>query len=249
MTHANRHTPSRLPRSSESAHTAEVPQDRPTKVALIQCGYGGSAIELLDAFQPRHTDYCRFHNIDYLCVRGRIRTEMGPFAERYHLMLSLFDYYDLLVYMDCDALICNLTVDFRDVPIGAGFGGMTLHNEFWGVMMGVQYWRTDPSVKPILQQLLHVPLNDEVWFNDGVSQRLREEGQITVLPECWHSGLMSGHRFHHDTVVRAVHGTGWDSRLNILTQQLTIFNNMWATKRFDDDNLVGNWRKVGAGLA
>lgn len=202
------------------------------KTILIQCGYG-VCVPLLDEFQHRHTIYCKKHDIDYLCLRGCATRERGLFADRYLLMLSILDHYDLIVYMDTDAIICDFDTDLRDVPIGNAWGGITRWEENGNILAGVQYWKgKQPHLRELFTVLFDVPGSlDEEWFNAGPAFKMIAGGDLTVLPYRWHSNVIHNHPLEADTVIRAVHGFNGHDRLGMLKQELSKFEKLHYEKK------------------
>lgn len=175
------------------------------KALLLQIGIGEGFGEMLDLSRERHEGYCRRHRFDLWAVRENVWPELPVMWQRYQWMQTAFAVgYEMVVYMDADALIVDEGADLRAAlrrkPLGLVYGqapgGEPAHYN-----CGVIFARRHPWVQAQWAELLTQAPRSEYtpgprWWEDGGSEqrRLNELLKVPVYAETverldrrWHS--------------------------------------------------------------
>lgn len=170
------------------------------RAVLIQQVYPGLGyLPLLKECFERHARYCEKFGIDYQTYLQQMRPEEnGAWDKVILVQKALQDGYDLVVWLDADAMIWDLDTDLRSVPnppdtIGAVvFEKCRFYEAHYNA--GVLYFRNGPSVRLFVAAWLAGYPGEHKWHEQKVFNDM-SSNIVCALPATWnytafrHSGV------------------------------------------------------------
>lgn len=177
------------------------------RTLLLQQTYPGSDyIDMIELTKERHEEYCRSFGIEYqLHVCGELHEPGG--WEKLRLVKERFEQYDLIIWLDADAFIEDVTVDLRTVPTSPDSIGaiwFPVPRPHWNV--GVMYFRPGKETSAFLDKWLARYPGEGDWHEQQVFQELAVmwNAPVITLPDEWNSSLE--HNWKGKRIISAFHG-------------------------------------------
>ena len=144
---------------------------------IIQIAYSGSKYaELIALAYPRHVRYALQHRFDYLAYVGSImqieEPHLGGWEKLFLIQQALEHGYDFVAYIDADALIADLSADWRDALRGRPFSiGACQHPKRGGHLnAGVLFFRRAEATMRFVRD----------WLSNRASETDRWQEQATL---------------------------------------------------------------------
>lgn len=194
------------------------------KTCLIQCA-SGPFTDTQRRVWGWHASYCDRHGIDYLCHLGRVPSQVdrNPMWDRVPLLQSMLGVgYDLVVWLDTDALVVDATVSLAEAAaefehVGAvrhplPFGSQPYHHN-----CGVMFFKNTGQARELLERTDALgPVAGAIWQVQSTLLTVNDRmgGVITRIDVRWNS--TEGANESDRPVVRAWHGQGTVGREKLL---------------------------------
>jgi hypothetical protein len=186
------------------------------KTLLIQQVYPGRGYtSLLAECFARNATYCERYDIDYQVNISEIRDpKFGGWDKVTHVQRAL-DSYELVVWLDADAILYDLSRDLRSVPLAPDrIGVVQFFLPVQHLNVGVLYFRNGPSVKRFVASWLEKFPGEGAWHEQAVFNQIRDE-TIVLLPNEWNRNYDSNPSAN--PVVLGFHGFGpAENRLKLM---------------------------------
>jgi hypothetical protein len=180
------------------------------KCVMLQAA-SGPFVQLQREVYDWHSAYCAKHDIDYLCHLGRVpsTSALDPTWDCVPLMrLALGLGYDLVVWLDTDALVVNPEVDLREASKEFRHVGMVkhrlgLHSHF---NCGVTFVSNTEKARDFLAQTEEGgPVARSGWHEQARMHKVNAKlGVIHRIDDRWNS--TEGINEVADPVIAAWHG-------------------------------------------
>ncbi|HUL51177.1 MAG TPA: hypothetical protein VLU94_01200 [Candidatus Nitrosotalea sp.] len=186
---------------------------RAIRTALIQQA-SGFHTRLLDISAERHEAYAARHNLTFWSVRGDVQSERPPHWNKVLLILDALHFgFDLVVWLDADALLCRVDQDLRQAlptrrPIAMCRHPLPWGRQSWHYNTGVVVIRNTPLSSMFLETLWKAgpvshPWQEQIRFNE-LSRTFPDA--IQRLDDKWNS--TDEVNAARNPIIRAWHGRG-----------------------------------------
>lgn len=129
------------------------------KRAIITYAYGAHE-ELLHIAKPTFREFANRHGYDLLI--GKKLTDMPPAWNKVFLLLDALQYYDTVVWLDCDLVIVDYSKDFPALPTILHHS-LVRHFEAFSEVPNSGVWIVTRAIIPLLQKMLEL----EVFYSHG----------------------------------------------------------------------------------
>lgn len=164
-------------------------------------------------YVPRHAEYCAHFGIDYEFFTGEIMPwKKGHWDKIILVKEALLSNYDLVIWLDADAIIKDLSFDLKNVPLERDQIGVvyfTKPEPHYNV--GVMYFRNGPRVQKFVEDWARGYPGDEHWheqqvFNELVKTPAPDGAFVIALPAVFNASR--DHNWTPGAYVAAGHGIG-----------------------------------------
>lgn len=185
------------------------------KTLLIQHVYPNHGyLPMVLEYVPRHAEYCRKFGIDYEFFMGELMPyQKGEWDKVILVKEALLSNYELVIWLDADAIIKDLYTDLKDVPLGPDrIGAVWFPVPEPHFNVGVLYFRNGPNVRQFVDDWAAGYPGEDYWheqrvFNDLANTPSKSnEAFIMRLPPQWNSSR--DHNWVSDAIIAAGHGIG-----------------------------------------
>lgn len=195
---------------------------------LIQSVYPETdGVKMLELISPRHSEYCKNHDIDYACSPSNplpyLDPKKGSWAKIELISRALAAGYKNVIWLDADTLIKDMKVDLRDGCIDDGIGACwhripQLHH--WNV--GALYISNTERVRNFITEWIGMYPGTDGWFEQGVFNKMAMQSNIVnTISDKWNATI--NYTEVPDAVVLGYHGAGdFEYRLNLMRSVLEI---------------------------
>lgn len=175
------------------------------KSLLIQQVYPkrGFRSLLVETFD-RNTKYCEEHDIDYMAIMSEILdAQKGGWDKLGHIKNAL-DIYELVIWLDADAIIYDLTRDLKTVPNPPDtIGAVKYFLPAPHLNVGVLYFRNGERVKRFVSDWLERYPGQGSWAEQMVFNSMKDK-TVFSLPMEWNR--IYDHNPSANPVVLGFHG-------------------------------------------
>jgi len=176
------------------------------KTILIQQVYPNHGfLPLIQEQFVRNTNYCEKFEIDYTFISATIKPmENGGWDKVYHIFDAFS--YDLIVWLDADAIIYDTNVDLKSVPLlKDSVGAVMFGSPVPHLNVGVMYVKPGKQVTKLFQKWIGMYPGQGAWREQGVFNAIKNEC-VTYLPSAWNKNYDYNPYSH--PVVMGFHGFG-----------------------------------------
>lgn len=172
------------------------------KTVLIQQVYPDlKYFSLMYEFLPRHAQYCAKFGIDYRLFIGEIDPCVIGAWDKVNMINEALKHYDLVVWLDADAVILNTDIDLRSVPLRSGVGAVWFDFPSPHYNTGVMYFRKGRKARRFVKNWLAGFPGDDHWHEQQVFNSM---SGVTQLPATWNASR--DHNWIDNPIVAAAHG-------------------------------------------
>jgi hypothetical protein len=186
---------------------------RTIRTALIQQA-SGFHTQLLDVSARRHEAYAAKYNLTFWSIRGDVQSERQPHWNKVLLILDALHFgFDLVIWLDADALICRCDQDLRRAlprrcPIALCRHPLSWGQQPWHYNTGVIVVRNTPLSRMFLEAVWNAgpvahPWQEQIRFNE-LSWTFPDA--IQQLNDRWNS--TDDVNAIRNPIIRAWHGRG-----------------------------------------
>lgn len=161
----------------------------------------------------RHAEYCQKFGLHYEFFAGEIMPwKKGDWDKVILIKEALLSDYELVIFMDADAIIKDLKVDLRDVTLNPDeLGAVWFPTPSGHYNVGVLYFRNGPRVRQFVDDWAMGYPGDNTWheqqvFNDLAKSPARDGSFIIRLPARWNASR--DHNWTAGAIIAAGHGIG-----------------------------------------
>lgn len=167
----------------------------------------------------RNARYCQDHDIDYMTiVSENLDINKGAWDKVAYVKDAL-EKYELVIWLDVDAVIFDLSRDLKDVPLQPDTIGVVkylLPSQHFNV--GVMYFKSGENVKKFVAEWFESFPGFGAWHEQEVFNRMKND-TVCQLPQEWNRNY-DGNR-SANPVVMGFHGFGTaDERLALMRKVL-----------------------------
>lgn len=156
----------------------------------------------------RHAEYCRRFGMHYEFFAGEMMPyKKGDWDKVILVKEALLSYYDLVIWLDADAVIKDLGFDLRQVPlnpdeVGAVF--FSVPEPHYNV--GVLYFRNGSRVQKFVDEWTQGYPGDDHWHEQQVFNTLAQKhaDMVKILPAVFNSSR--DHNWTPGAYIAAGHG-------------------------------------------
>jgi hypothetical protein len=181
--------------------------------------WGDDFAPMLDYMKPRHAEYAKKWNMDYLTVYGNVREDWtrntGGWAKLQLVKDMLARGYEYVFWIDADCAICDMDTDLRT---GAPDGiGMVEHNGPGTpgphLNVGVMLIRNSDRVRAFMDDWIARYPGQPIfpWFEQGEVHKMKSDpkyaGIIHQIDNKWNSCTYAGTNVPN-SAIQAWHGMG-----------------------------------------
>jgi hypothetical protein len=168
----------------------------PAKARVLVIQQGDSRCgEMLELTVKRHMAYARKHNMEFWCQMGRVQSERPPVWDKIILLQqALRKNYNLVVWIDADAMIVNLNVDLREALSEFSHVGLCRYegkwrDRGWHHNAGVIFVRNGPLAGKFFDEVWNSGPSDHVWQEQDRIMDLAEKhpGVLQTIDSRWNA--------------------------------------------------------------
>jgi hypothetical protein len=150
--------------------------DPKSDTLICSLASGEAYIDMLNIMGKTLSHYADLHGMDcflYGLVKGRLVKSRPPVWDKIVFLNHMLNYYDTVIWVDCDAIICNPEADIRHSLTGE-YPMYVVYQE-WGNIpnTGVMVLKRSPKTAEILEG---------IWKNKGfISHKWWEQAALMDL--------------------------------------------------------------------
>ena len=183
---------------------------------IIQQAYSGSPyVHMIEFNYRRHVAYALRHRFDYMAFFGTMmQTEeafKGAWEKLYMIQQALERGYELIAYIDADAMIADLKADLRDALRKTPFSiGACKHPAHHGHLnAGVLFFRrADRTLQFVNDWLSRRAGETSNWQEQAVLNRMANEptyaGVVGIIPDIYNA-TRAASTYSDDAVIIGYH--------------------------------------------
>lgn len=139
---------------------------------------------LVECFE-RNVVYCEGHDIDYMAIMSEEKDiAHGGWDKIFHIQ-EMLKKYELVIWLDVDAIIFDLQRDLREVPLPPdSIGAVKFMLPIQHMNVGVMYFRSGENVNKFIEEWLsHYP-GQGAWREQEVFNMMKNK-TVVSLPVEW----------------------------------------------------------------